>query len=318
MKISAVTIVTVSASTFHGNQIRRNLQGSWIDALKSDNIRARRAPVDGEKGFQTLATMMMYMNGFGANFADPEDNQSYMDEVASLEERYTNYGCYCWIDGAGAGVIGGGKTKDMTDHHCKELYRCYKCVNIDYAKNYTDVEYSVEFGMDNQGNRQLDCKVNSKQDAENICECDKRFAEAIAETRDACEAGQNDDDKFGPYCMDDNLVTVTGGGSFDSRNQCEKAFPDHEKSQCCGIYPNRVPYDDDFAECCRMESQIEDVFKFRKLPIGQCQDMNGEVVVSEAGNPNSYIAVQQLLQNTNNDEDDDNSNSPANMFAGRK
>ena len=44
----------------------------------------------------------------------------------------------------------------------------------------------------------------------------------------------------------------------------------------------------------------------------------GEVVVSEAGNPNSYIAVQQLLQSTNNDEDDDNSNSPANMFAGRK
>ena len=40
-------------------------------------------------------------------------------------------------------------------------------------------------------------------------------------------------------------------------------------------------------------------------------------MVSEAGNPNSYIAVQQLLQN-NNKDDDDNSNSPANMFAGRK
>ena len=45
------------------------------------------------------------------------------------------------------------------------------------------------------------------------------------------------------------------------------------------------------------------------------------MVVSEAGNPNSYIAVQQLLQNSNkdDDEDDDSSNnSPANMFAGRK
>ena len=103
-----------------------------------------------------------------------------------FKEKYTNYGCYCWIDGADAGVIGGGKTKDMTDHHCKELYRCYKCVNIDYAKNYTDVEYNVNFTEDDSGNRQLDCSVNSKQDAENICECDKRFAENIASTVDNC------------------------------------------------------------------------------------------------------------------------------------
>ena len=46
-------------------------------------------------------------------------------------------------------------------------------------------------------------------------------------------------------------------------------------------------------------------------------------MVSEAGNPNSYIAVQQLLQNNNNnsnddDDEDDSSNGPANMFAGRK
>jgi len=314
------TATTVNGSTFHGNQIRRQLQGAWIDSIKENSVRQRRAPVDGEQGFQTLATMMMYMNGFGQDMNDPEDNGQYMDEVARLEDTYTNYGCYCWIDGADVGVIGGGKTKDMTDHHCKELYRCYKCVNIDYAKNYTDVEYSVEFGMNADGDRQLDCGVNSKQDAENICECDKRFAEAIAETVDSCEAGQVDDEKHGPYCMDDDLVTVTGGGSFDSRNQCEKAFPDHQKSQCCGIYPNRVPYDDDFAECCRMESQIEDVFKFRKLPVGQCQDFNGEVVVSEAGNPNSYIAVQQLLQNNNNNsnDDDEDDSGPANMFAGRK
>ena len=74
----------------------------------------------------------------------------------------------------------------MTDHHCKELYRCYKCVNIDYAKNYTDTSYNVEFTTDEVGNRQLDCKVNSEQDAENICECDKRFAENIAATVDSC------------------------------------------------------------------------------------------------------------------------------------
>ena len=148
--------------------------------------RTRRAEIDGELGFQTLATMMLYMNGFGADLNNPELHNQYNNKVAELKERYTNYGCYCWIDGADAGVIGGGKTKDMTDHHCKELYRCYKCVNIDYAKNYTDVSYNVDFNTDEAGNRQLDCKVNSKQDAENICECDKRFAENIAATVDSC------------------------------------------------------------------------------------------------------------------------------------
>ena len=126
------------------------------------------------------------MNGFGDDLNNPELNNQYNNKVDELKERYTNYGCYCWIDGADAGVIGGGKTKDMTDHHCKELYRCYKCVNIDYAKNYTDVSYNVDFTTDEAGNRQLDCKVNSKQDAENICECDKRFAENIASTVDSC------------------------------------------------------------------------------------------------------------------------------------
>ena len=50
----------------------------------------------------------------------------------------------------------------------------------DYAKNYTDVSYNVDFTEDANGNRLLDCTINSKQDAENICECDK-----------ACELCQN-------------------------------------------------------------------------------------------------------------------------------
>ena len=29
-----------------------------------------------------------------------------------LESQYTNYGCYCWIDGIDVGVIGGGIPKD--------------------------------------------------------------------------------------------------------------------------------------------------------------------------------------------------------------
>ena len=56
--------------------------------------------------------MMMYMNGFGAEFSSPESSSTFFQEVERLEETYTNYGCYCWIDGAESGVLGGGKTKE--------------------------------------------------------------------------------------------------------------------------------------------------------------------------------------------------------------
>ena len=166
------------------SQVSRTLRGEWIEQFYDHRV--RREEIDGAKGFRPLATMMLYMTGFGSNRKDPQLKNNFEMELGDMETKFTNYGCYCWIDGVDAGVIGGGATKDVSDHHCKELYRCYKCVNIDYAKNYTDVSYNVDFNTDEAGNRQLDCKVNSKQDAENICECDKRFAENIAATVDSC------------------------------------------------------------------------------------------------------------------------------------
>ena len=113
-KLSQAVLIsaTSAAVPFHGN-VRRNLQGSWIDSLDRtlNTDRTRRAEIDGELGFQTLATMMLYMNGFGADLNNPELHNQYTNKVAELKEKYTNYGCYCWIDGADAGVIGGGKTK---------------------------------------------------------------------------------------------------------------------------------------------------------------------------------------------------------------
>ena len=134
--------------------IRRSMTGDWINQFYG---RARRADVQGEKGFRPMAAMKLYMSGNGNNRNDPRDLADFENLLDDLEAKYTNYGCYCWINGVDAGVLGGGKTKDVTDHHCKELYRCYKCVNNDYAKNYTDVSYTVDFTMKN-GERVLDCE----------------------------------------------------------------------------------------------------------------------------------------------------------------
>ena len=91
--------------------------------------------------------------------------------LKKLEETYTNYGCYCWIDGIDQGVIGGGATKDATDHHCKELYRCYKCVNVDYMKNYTDVSYT---GTDSFWELQLKCQKHKNLNWD--CDLGQRFS----------------------------------------------------------------------------------------------------------------------------------------------
>jgi len=284
---------TVNAASITGSaDIKRSLTGDWVDRFYNAG-RERRADIDGEKGFRPLATMKLYMSGAGNNRNDPSDLAQFESLLDDLSAKYTNYGCYCWINGMEGGVVGGGKTKDVTDHHCKELYRCYKCVNVDYAKNYTDVSYTVDFSMKN-GQRQLDCSVNSKQDAENICECDKRFAENIASAEASCQAGEAADPEWGEHCMSEDFRTGNAGGSFDPQNQCDKQFHGHDKDKCCGFYPNRYPYDMNENDCCRVtvsDSKANPVEVFSIQQKGVCEGAGGDIVVSSENDPHSYISL---------------------------
>ena len=223
-------------------EVSRRLTGDFISQYYH---RERRDDVQGEKGFRPLAAMMLYMQGELRNRRDPSTHKQFEDKLQALEQKYTSYGCYCWIDGVDVGVVGGGKTRDVTDHHCKELYQCYKCVNADYAKNYTDVGYTVDFTMveDDTGKmrRALECQGNSKQDASNVCECDKRFAEAISVVEDGCDANQSNDKMFGSYCMDETYRTTNAGGLFDPHKSesCDKQHKGLDRNKCCGTYPSR-------------------------------------------------------------------------------
>merc|ERR1711937_549119 len=126
----------------------------------------------------------------------------------------------------------------MTDHHCKELYRCYQCVNLDYSQNYTDINYAVDF-TDGPNGRDLDCSVNAKHDSSNICECDKRFAKAISETEKSCDSDFfTSDENFGDYCLNEDWRTITGlkygtqlFGSFDPKDCIEDHHDDGEPNE---------------------------------------------------------------------------------------
>lgn len=296
MKISIYTLALVEAKNIMGSaEVSRSLTGAWVDQFYSG--RSRR-DIDGIKGFRPMAAMKLYLSGAGADNSDPQSFSQFETMLDELSAKYTNYGCYCWINGMADGVLGGGRPRDVTDHHCKELYRCYKCVNVDYNKNYTDVSYTVDFTTDQNGQRALDCSANSKQDGENICECDKRFAENIAKTEQTCENGVPDDEEYGAHCLSDSLITSNGGGAFDPSNpaSCKKEFHGHDKGHCCGFYPNRYPYDINQQDCCRArvfngnnQNDFTDFFSVQ--PIGQCTGAGGEIVVSESGNPHNYLVV---------------------------
>ena len=111
------------------------------------------------------------------------------------------------------GVIGGGQTKDEIDGLCGELYKCYKCLNIDFGskgcfknlfqnlktlnfkiflydekifetKQSTMFEYSVDLVENDDGSRELVCHEGENQDA---CKCDVMFAEKMAKVNAQCE-----------------------------------------------------------------------------------------------------------------------------------
>ena len=84
-------------------EVNRRLTGDFINQYYH---RSRRADIEGEKGFRPLAAMILYMQGELRNRRDPQTHKLFDDKLAELETKYTSYGCYCWIDGVEAGVIG--------------------------------------------------------------------------------------------------------------------------------------------------------------------------------------------------------------------
>ncbi|CAG5111098.1 Oidioi.mRNA.OKI2018_I69.chr2.g5434.t1.cds [Oikopleura dioica] len=307
MKASIFLAVTSPsfADIFRGH-VKRELTGSWIRSINKQpkNARGGKALVEESlraedtSDFRPLAAMMMFlMTENGKYKYDSSDKQDFSEELRELEKQYTNYGCYCWIDGADAGVIGGGKPEDATDFHCKELYRCYKCVGLDYDSDYANLTYTAEL-RNNPFDRQIDCSMNAKEDAQNICECDKRFAESIAQTRQDCETGISASEKGGT-CMNPKLRTMTGGGDFVPRSQCQKEFMNMDRDKCCGIYPNRRPYSSTEQECCEIDQSAfvgeisGRLLEYSVTKMDTCEEQKGgRVVQSAQGNPHVYFELK--------------------------
>merc|ERR1712003_413503 len=76
-----------------------------------------------------MAAMKMYMSGAGNNRNDPQDLAEFENMLDDMEAKYTNYGCYCWINGVDSGVLGGGTTKMLriiTARNCTAVTNVFK------------------------------------------------------------------------------------------------------------------------------------------------------------------------------------------------
>lgn len=288
-------IFALTTPALSGNlvgRVDRRITGEFVDEFLP------RAKRDGdslsEASIRPLAAMSGYLAGLGGNRKDPESHKKFDKYLEKFTDSYTNYGCHCWINGAEKPFVGIGKASDETDKACQNLQRCYKCLNADYGNDLI-TKYNVAFKYKlSTKTRYLDCSKNDPM-SEHLCLCDKQFAEQINQIEEKCDSGDDS------VCPQDKFITISGGGSFDpngNKNAC--ARPPLMRSgvkaetQCCGIYPNRIPFESSNKECCRntvFNGEGIQMEIFGIVVVHECHNMDGVAVKSKPGEPYNYITL---------------------------
>ena len=100
------------------------------------------------------------------------------------------YACYCNRLVTGGGAVPG--KEDPNDALCLDLYKCYKCINIDYdiAGKYNTISYDAKYDESENSIKCKDDKNDPSTDLGNlpfnICDCDRKFANNLLENYKQC------------------------------------------------------------------------------------------------------------------------------------
>jgi len=161
-----------------------------------------------------------------------------------------NYGCWCYFsNNAGHGS---GQPVDELDAICQELQYCYRCARIDSWNNgeeicspgQQDYTVSVNHSFMNSNSKAIlaSCSSHNGDDdcAIHTCCCEMNFIRNLLKLLFA--GFQIQYQKYNRKTWDNGMCHGPG----------------HRPTvlDCCGIYPNRVPYSLDKAdrECCNNEN----------------------------------------------------------------
>lgn len=281
MKLASLALLSLSdARKVTMVDVQRNLGGSYLESLPGYE---RNFNYGGFQSLTGLAMMTVFLDQSRIMQSRTNSIEGFEITIDDFLDKFTNYGCYCWILGPMRGVIGGGQVKDEIDARCGELYKCYKCLNLDHGSSTSMFEYSVNLVEHDDGSRKLECEQGENQDA---CRCDVMFAEKMAEVNKQCENDMNNGVQNSQFCLNEDFRTLNGGGSFDPTDNsaagCLKINMDghNAKDSCCGSYPDRLPFDSLNRECCRIthtDGQVQ-FFLDQIVPSFSCEERGGQVI----------------------------------------
>lgn len=185
-----------------------------------------------------------------------------------------NYGCWCLYghDRSELVHLGRGPALDEYDAICRRLTTCYKCVSSDSLdKSSTCDSFITEFSTD-QVDANLD-SINQKSILEPTFKENGEVAFDLTSESDTQAAQACQESNSGDFCpaktcscaiklLKDYFKLMFEGeikpvenlkhkNGFDYEIECPARIRSDDKI-CCGVYPNRKPYDNkDYRACCQ-------------------------------------------------------------------
>ena len=197
-----------------------------------------------------------------------------------------NYGCWCQLRGdtprgkvkfslqTNQSVIKGqGEPVDALDAACKEWHQCRACTKIDDRScNPNDAPFYT-FDYSNFSGAGNDLCGKNEGCALHNCQCDQQLGFMLG--------------YFYVSQIKMQYVTNVDGSGFDYKNQCKTsssadgAGVDENNNvigtptglsewgfECCGTYPNRVPFKTNQNTCC------PGLFWYELVSLGSCQTID--------------------------------------------
>lgn len=196
--------------------------------------------------------------------------------------RYLSYGCNCnFLDNRPLASAGHGAAVDPIDQACKNYKDCQRCVQMDDGAdcNVENEDWHYNFQLPKNPESDVTCLNPVKSCRRHLCECDKQFAEEIADAmkyfdsnflgssmnlalcrpKPNLSTGHNNDNKR--LRPDEILTDKPFIVDIDSRSNIHES-----DARCCG--PTTGPkklYHVKKRQCCMPERK-----SYHLAPIGEC------------------------------------------------
>lgn len=162
--------------------------------------------------YELLKFMMLYLQ--------PAEFQDW--------NRFSGYGCWCFQSFDTDFWRGQGLPKDEIDKTCRKLSMCYHCIRNDYPAGMCNPGTRYNFiGLEDSvtDDRFIQCLDQKGSCERHICECDKKFAEGLRKNAENWNIGYD-----------------RNWGGFDQTAECKQTLGTPPWDECCGDYPERLPF----------------------------------------------------------------------------